>query len=127
MLVYGECECFVMPMLYVCVLYASCGSSQCCNGGPTYLFCSVSFFSHVSVWRTIWCVLTRHGGVDKVGSFDSFLRSLPRFMIVLCHIVGRYDFLPSPLLFLPSPLLFLRNSVNQCISRLYGFVVKGAA
>ena len=30
MFVYGECECFVMQMLYVCVLYASCGSSQCC-------------------------------------------------------------------------------------------------
>ena len=31
MLVYGKCECFVMQMLYVCVLCASCGSSQCCN------------------------------------------------------------------------------------------------
>ena len=30
MLVYGEVECFVMQMLYVCVLCASCGSSQCC-------------------------------------------------------------------------------------------------
>ena len=30
MLVYEECECFVMQMLYVCVLCASCGSSQCC-------------------------------------------------------------------------------------------------
>ena len=30
MLVYGECECFVMHMLYVCVLCASRGSSQCC-------------------------------------------------------------------------------------------------
>ena len=30
MLVYGECECFVMQMVYVCVLCASCGSSQCC-------------------------------------------------------------------------------------------------
>ena len=30
MLVYGECECFVMQMLYVYVLCASCGSSQCC-------------------------------------------------------------------------------------------------
>ena len=30
MLVYGECECFVMQMLYVCVLCASCGSFQCC-------------------------------------------------------------------------------------------------
>ena len=31
MLVYGgECECFVMQMLYVCVLCVSCGSSQCC-------------------------------------------------------------------------------------------------
>ena len=30
MLVYGECECFVMQMLYVCVLCASRGSSQCC-------------------------------------------------------------------------------------------------
>ena len=29
MLVYGKCECFVMNMLYVCVLCASCGSSQC--------------------------------------------------------------------------------------------------
>ena len=30
MLVYGKYECFVMQMLYVCVLCASCGSSQCC-------------------------------------------------------------------------------------------------
>ena len=30
MLVYGECECFVMQMLYACVVCASCGSSQCC-------------------------------------------------------------------------------------------------
>ena len=30
MLVYGECECFVMQMLYVCVLCIFCGSSQCC-------------------------------------------------------------------------------------------------
>ena len=30
MLVYKKCECFVMQMLYVCVLCASCGSSQCC-------------------------------------------------------------------------------------------------
>ena len=30
MLVYRECECFVMQMLYLCVLCASCGSSQCC-------------------------------------------------------------------------------------------------
>ena len=27
---YGKCECLVMKMLYVCVLCASCGSSQCC-------------------------------------------------------------------------------------------------
>ena len=26
-LVYGKCECFVMQMLYVCVLCALCGSS----------------------------------------------------------------------------------------------------
>ena len=30
MLVYGKYECFVMQMLYVCVLCASCGSSICC-------------------------------------------------------------------------------------------------
>ena len=30
MFVYGKCECFVMQILYVCVLCASCGSSQCC-------------------------------------------------------------------------------------------------
>ena len=27
---YGKYECFVMHMLYVCVLGASCGSPQCC-------------------------------------------------------------------------------------------------
>ena len=26
----GECECFLMQMLYVCVLCASSGSFQCC-------------------------------------------------------------------------------------------------
>ena len=30
MLVYGKYECFVMHMLYVCILCATCGSSQCC-------------------------------------------------------------------------------------------------
>ena len=30
MLVHGKCECFVMLVLYVCVLCASCDSSQCC-------------------------------------------------------------------------------------------------
>ena len=30
MLLCGKCECFIMQMLYVCVLCASCGSSQCC-------------------------------------------------------------------------------------------------
>ena len=30
MLVYGKCERFVMQMLYVCVLCASCGSSRYC-------------------------------------------------------------------------------------------------
>ena len=30
MLVYGECECFVLQMLYVSVLCALCGSSRCC-------------------------------------------------------------------------------------------------
>ena len=30
MLVYGKYECFVMHMLYVYVLCASCDSSQCC-------------------------------------------------------------------------------------------------
>ena len=47
MLVYGECECLVMQMLYVCVLCASCGSSQCCvlhyfqfvDAGRAFLFC----------------------------------------------------------------------------------------
>ena len=30
MFVYGKCECFVMQMLYVCVLCAPCGSCQYC-------------------------------------------------------------------------------------------------
>ena len=29
-LMYEKYECFVMQMLYVCVLCASCGRSQCC-------------------------------------------------------------------------------------------------
>ena len=29
-LVYGKCECFVMQLLYACVLCASCGCSPCC-------------------------------------------------------------------------------------------------
>ena len=30
MLVYGKYECFVKPILYVCVSCALCGCSQCC-------------------------------------------------------------------------------------------------
>ena len=30
MIVYAKCECFVMQTLYVCLLCASCSSSQCC-------------------------------------------------------------------------------------------------
>ena len=30
MVVYGKCECSVMQMVYVCVLCALCGISQCC-------------------------------------------------------------------------------------------------
>ena len=30
MLVYGKHECFIMRMLYVCILCASCDISQCC-------------------------------------------------------------------------------------------------
>ena len=30
MLVYAKCECFVMQLFLVCVLFASCGRSQCC-------------------------------------------------------------------------------------------------
>ena len=30
MIVYGKCECFVMQMLYDCVLCASCRSPLCC-------------------------------------------------------------------------------------------------
>ena len=55
MLVYGKCECFVMDMLYVCVLCASCGSSQCCvlhdlqfvnTGQGCRAGLMTSFFSH---------------------------------------------------------------------------------
>ena len=30
MLLYGKHECFIMQRLYICVVCASCGSSQCC-------------------------------------------------------------------------------------------------
>ena len=30
MFLYGKYECLVMQMMYVCVLCAFCGSSQCC-------------------------------------------------------------------------------------------------
>ena len=45
---------------------------------------------------------------------------LPRFTAVVSHIGGRDNFLPS----LP---FFLRQFVNQCVSRFYGAIVKGAA
>ena len=48
MLVYGECECFVMQMLYVCVLCASCGQFSMPCGTPVFkltLFgCVISIF-----------------------------------------------------------------------------------
>ena len=66
-----------------------------------------------------WFALTRHGGLDVVGSYDSFY-SLPRFTTGVCHICGCTDFIPSL-------LFFLRHSVNQCVSRLYCSVVKGVA
>ena len=37
MLVYGKYECFIMQMLYVCVLYASCGFLN----SALYMTCSV--------------------------------------------------------------------------------------
>ena len=48
MLVYGKYECFVMQMLYVCVLCASCVSSQCSimhdlQFAALYVAMSVSF------------------------------------------------------------------------------------
>ena len=45
---------------------------------------------------------------------------LPCFTAVVSHIGGRDDLIPS----LP---FFLRHFVNQCISRFYGTVIKGAA
>ena len=30
MIIYWPYECFIMQMVYVCVLCACCGSSQCC-------------------------------------------------------------------------------------------------
>ena len=38
MLVYGKCKCFVMQMSCVCVLCASCGSSERCT---FYMTCSL--------------------------------------------------------------------------------------
>ena len=37
-LVYGKYECFVMQMLYVCVLCASRGSPQCLNLHDTEVY-----------------------------------------------------------------------------------------
>ena len=45
---------------------------------------------------------------------------LPRFTAVVNHIGGRDDF------FLSLPF-FLRHVFNQCVSRFYGSIVKGAA
>ena len=39
MLVYEKCECFVMQMLYVCYLCASCGRPQCrLSSDPTFSY-----------------------------------------------------------------------------------------
>ena len=43
---------------------------------------------------------------------------LQRFTAIVSHIGGRDEFLPSL-------SFFLRHFVSQCISRLYGTVVKG--
>ena len=43
--VYGKYECFVMQMLYVCVLCASCGSSQ------SYMLHDLQFVNTVRGWK----------------------------------------------------------------------------
>ena len=43
MLVNGKYECFVMHMLYVCVLCSSCGSPQCMTCSLLILVEDVSF------------------------------------------------------------------------------------
>ena len=45
MLVYWKYECFVMQMLYICVLCASCGSSQC------YILNNVHFIDAGRGWK----------------------------------------------------------------------------
>ena len=47
MLVYGECECFVMQMLYVCVLCTSCGSKWV--SGPMIVRAELSTMSGCKV------------------------------------------------------------------------------
>ena len=48
-MLYGECECFVTHMLYVGVLYVSCGNSQC-----YFLYTSIG--SNIRL-RTFGCVI----------------------------------------------------------------------
>ena len=60
-------------------------------------------------WCTNWFALTRHGGLDVVGSLDSF--RLPRFTTVMSHIGGRDDFLPS----LPFPPSFCLSVYFQVL------------
>ena len=60
-------------------------------------------------WCATWCTLTRHGGMDVVESFDSFLIVF-HVLRLLCNF-GEHDD------FLPSPFTFLRHSVNQFVSR----------
>ena len=86
MIVYEKCEYFVMQMLHVCVLCASCGISQCCvlhdlqfvNAGrgckkrPWSHGCLVCSFivSNVVIYLYIYCLYAIK--VHKCIKFDNF-------------------------------------------------------
>ena len=65
---YGKYECFVMQMLYVCVLCASCGSSQCCVlhdlefEAPEVSIGSVVLF----IWSSRFLVYSTGSGMNSV-------------------------------------------------------------
>ena len=92
MLVHGKYECFVMQMLYVCVLCASCGSYQFCMTCSLLMLVedamSVSFClpHHVAVSAFIICKLeSTHPSMTDVKSIIFLMDSSQSYAETRTH------------------------------------------
>ena len=109
MLVYGKCECFVMQMLYVCILCASCGSSQCCVLHDLFICVTV-------------IVRAGGGGGIWLNSFSTVLFSVCSAVTVECCILYQCAWVCLVCLqqFLRTPADGIPPTFNQQVPRLHG-------